>query len=539
MDTFTITVILSFIGFLVVGIWVSRGINNKNDYFVAGRNVGVLFIVGTLVASFLSTVALMGEAGMAYDGFPWPILLLGVMSKMGYLAGVVLFGRYLRDSDALTIPKFFGKRFNSSRLRALAGASVLVGMGLYLVTVTRGLAVVIEAILGIDGFWAVFITWVAFTIFTVLSGSKGVIITDTMMFFFFIIGGVLGSVAIFREAGGVKETFNKLAADPTLREGLLWHGQVEGPGERLNSIGEALIYIFTFGLVWAFVTAVSPWQASRYMMAKSSHTAIRAGIVTLLIIPSFYLFVMFAAYAVNLINPDIEPNSQVFIWAAYNIMPTAIGVILVTGIVAAGLSSASTFLSLVGFSAAHDVGPMFRRGEGLDGGDTKTDNVRSARWAMLIVGAIALLLAYIATPSVLDIGYMAASFFAASWGIVAFASTQSKRISETGAFWGMLLGGVITLILESIKTFGGVDWPMAFHPVLFGLAASLIAVIVGSMLRPVEKNSRQYISELKQRVESDVTVAEVKVTNRYIYVAIGFIAILFSAVGFFYVPIMS
>lgn len=106
MDTFTITVILSFIGFLVVGIWVSRGINNKNDYFVAGRNVGVLFIVGTLVASFLSTVALMGEAGMAYDGFPWPILLLGVMSKMGYLAGVVLFGRYLRDSDALTIPEF-------------------------------------------------------------------------------------------------------------------------------------------------------------------------------------------------------------------------------------------------------------------------------------------------------------------------------------------------------------------------------------------------------------------------------------------------
>lgn len=187
MDTFTITVVLSFIGFLVVGIWVSRGINNKNDYFVAGRNVGVLFIVGTLVASFLSTVALMGEAGMAYDGFPWPILLLGVMSKMGYLAGVVLFGRYLRDSDALTIPEFFGKRFNSSRLRALAGASVLVGMGLYLVTVTRGLAVVIEAILGIDGFWAVFITWVAFTIFTVLSGSKGVIITDTMMFFFFII----------------------------------------------------------------------------------------------------------------------------------------------------------------------------------------------------------------------------------------------------------------------------------------------------------------------------------------------------------------
>ena len=64
-------------------------------------------------------------------------------------------------------------------------------------------------------------------------------------------------------------------------------------------------------------------------------------------------------------------------------------------------------------------------------------------------------------------------------------------------------------------------------------------MLVGSKVKPVEESSWQYISDLKQRVESDVTVAEVKRTNMYIYGAIGFIAILFTAVGLFYVPIMS
>jgi sodium/pantothenate symporter len=45
------------------------------------------------------------------------------------------------------------------------------------------------------------------------------------------------------------------------------------------------------------------------------------------------------------------------IWAAMNIMPTLAGVLMMTGIMAAGLSSASTFLSLSGFSVSNDVFP--------------------------------------------------------------------------------------------------------------------------------------------------------------------------------------
>ena len=43
------------------------------------------------------------------------------------------------------------------------------------------------------------------------------------------------------------------------------------------------------------------------------------------------------------------------IWVSMNLLPTVLGAILICGVLAAGLSSASTFLSLVGFSVSHDI----------------------------------------------------------------------------------------------------------------------------------------------------------------------------------------
>ena len=71
-----------------------------------------------------------------------------------------------------------------------------------------------------------------------------------------------------------------------------------------------------------------------------------------------------------------------------NLLPTVLGAVLICGVLAAGLSSASTFLSLVGFSVSHDI-----FGSGSDQGDSVSGehphsaaHLRSARLAMLFVG---------------------------------------------------------------------------------------------------------------------------------------------------------
>lgn len=536
MDIFTIAIVTSFLFFIAIGIVMSRRVNTKADYFVAGRSVGVFMIVGTLVASYLSTVALMGEAGFAYDGFPWAVLMLGTVAQLGYLVGVLLFGRYLRESRSLTIPEFFGRRFQSPRLRALSGVMVVVGIGLYLVAVTRGASLILEMVTGISGFWAILVIWAAFSLFTILSGSKGVVVTDTIMLIIFMVGGALGFGFIVHRSGGFSEVINRLSSDETAREGLMWYGSVSAEGASLTSPLETIIYVLTFGVVWMFVLAVSPWQASRFMMARTNHVAIRAGLIGLIIVPIFYVLMLFASYAVNLSNPDIEPSENVFLWASYNLIPTAVGVIVVTGILVAALSSASTFLSLVGFSAVHDVAPIFRSRKRAEASDAKS--VKDSRTVMLIVGAAALVVTAVATPGVLDVGYMAASFFAASWGFVAFASTQSKRITERGAFYGMLSGGVVVLLLESLSTFGGLSLPTVLNPVLIGLSASVIGLVVGSATTRPTAETLAYASDLKTRVEVKPGAAELKVTNRYILICAVVVVALLASVAALYVPAM-
>ncbi len=72
------------------------------------------------------------------------------------------------------------------------------------------------------------------------------------------------------------------------------------------------------------------------------------------------------------------------IWAAQHLMPTLAGVVVLAGIVAAGLSSATTFLSLVAFSASHDVMTP--------GSVSDAEKLRISRWTMVGVGLAALAL---------------------------------------------------------------------------------------------------------------------------------------------------
>jgi len=68
LDIFTIPIVVSLALFILVGNYAGKNITQLDDYLVAGRRAPTLLIVGTLVASVMSSVAFLGEAGFTYDG---------------------------------------------------------------------------------------------------------------------------------------------------------------------------------------------------------------------------------------------------------------------------------------------------------------------------------------------------------------------------------------------------------------------------------------------------------------------------------------
>ena len=478
MNGFQLGIVVSLACYLAIGWYAGQRVKHLEDFFVAGRNAPTLLILGTLVASFMSTNAFIGEAGMSYQGHAPLVIIMTCFNCLGYIIGAVFFGRYLRRSKALTVPAYFRARFASRRIQMFAGFSIVAGLSAYLLAVTWGMALIITEVTGFSEVAAILLVWASYTLFTLYSGSRGVILTDTVMFVLFSGIIVVTCFFIVDAAGGWFTAIESLATYQDKPGIIAWHGRI-GSDVYWQTPWEALIWASILGVAWGIVVAVSPWQTSRYLMARSEHVVIRSACGALIAMLLLYLVTNFAAATVNLINPDITPADSTMIWVAQNLLPTALGAILMCGVLAAGLSSASTFLSLVGFSVSHDI-----LGDGTEEGAAAVGEtqvqLRAARIAMLAVGLSVIGLALMLPRNIYWLTHFAGPLFASSWGVVAFMSVWSKRITESGAFWGMVTGFGVNVGMNALSLAGFVEWPVAADPILMGVVISYIAVRIVS-----------------------------------------------------------
>ena len=505
MDIYTIAIVVSLIVYIAVGNYAGRRVKKLDDYFVAGRNAPTILIVGTLVASLISTNAFLGETGFVYDGQAGPYLLWPGIAATFYIYGALFFGRYLRRSRAITVAEFFGKRFNSQRVQTAAGITIILGLGGYLLAVTQGAAYLLTQVVDVDFNVALVIAWVSYTAFTMYSGTKGVILTDTLMFLLFSSVALAALVFLIHNAGGMSQAVSDLSSLPSKPDLMSWAGTV-GEDSTFSSGMHFAFWNVTLAVAWGFVYAVSPWQSSRYLIAKDEHVVLRAAMIAAISLAFLEITLYFAGAVVNLTDPDIRPSHQVMIHAAKNILPSVLGAGLLAGIMAAALSSASTFLSLVGFSVSNDVFPH----KAID--DQKM--LRITRWTMLGIGIIVLMIAFVTPVDLFWLTYFVGTLFASSWGAVALMSIWSKRITADAAFWGIISGFVFNAGPKALETLGWITLPIWLDPILLGGVVSLIVVLVLSRMGEVSREERVFRMRLHRTPESELDPQKVKLTRR-------------------------
>ena len=495
--------IVSIVVYVAVGNYAGRGVKQLDDYYVAGRRAPTLLILGTLVASLMSSTMFLGEAGFSYAGQMGPFLQFPQLATIGYVYGALLFGRYLRRSRAPTVADFFGKRFDSRRVQAAAGITIIVALGGYLVVVTQGAAILLSEMTDLSYMQALVIAWLSYTAFTMYSGSRGVILTDTIMFLLFTFASVFVALYVIDSLGGLAATVEGLATLQDKPEIASWHGTI-GPGTEWPTATDYLTWSLIIDLAWGIVFAVSPWQASRHLMARDEHVVIRAAIYACVAVGLLQLVVYGTGGFINLANAHIEPVESVMIWASKNFVPEFLGALLLAGIMAAALSSASTFLSLVGFSASNDIVTHHESSE--------KQAIRTSRLVMLGVGVVALIATFAFPPSIFWVTYFIATVFASSWGPVGFMSIWSERITKDGAFWGMISGFVFNVVPTILDYTGVIDLPSYLNPILIGAAVSLVVTIGVSHSGAVTRTERLYRMRLHRTPEDECRPGVMRIT---------------------------
>ena len=505
MNIYTVTIFISILVYVAVGNYAGRRVKNLEDYFVVGRQAPTLLIVGTLVASFLSTNTFLGDAGFIY-GYNAGRLLMPALFLVGYVYGAIYFGRYLRRSRSLTVAGYFADRFDSRRVQVVAGITVVVGIGFYLIAVTQGVALILSNLTALSYTQALVVAWASYTSFTLYSGSRGVVLTDSMMFLLFTLVSFLAMFSIFETHGGwvaSMEALTQLESKPNL---MSWHG-MSGPGQIWTTPADYLIWYLIISVGWSFVAAVSPWQSSRYLMARNEQVVLRSAAVAAISIAVVQTVVFMAASMVNLSNEGIEPREDVLIWASTNLLAPIVGALVLAGLVAAGLSSASTFLSLTGFNLSNDI---FQP-------KTTDDKARLkfSRMMMLVVSVVALVVCLCIEQHIFWLTYFAGTLFASAWGPVALMSIWSSRITASAAFWGILSGFLGNTIPKLLSTMGLIELPAYLDPILTGAIISLVVVLVVSRNTRVTDIERRNRLDLLDIPAEELNATEARKTLRY------------------------
>jgi len=499
MDTFTITIGASILIYIVIGSYAGRSIKQLDDYFVAGRRAPTLLILGTLVASVMSTAIFMGEAAFTYDGQLGAYLLFPGIAVTGYMLGALFFGVYLRRSRAPTVADFFGSRFQSRRLQQFAGFTIILGLGGYLLIVTQGAAILLSDIIGTSFVTSLIIAWFSYTLFTMYSGSKGVIITDTLMFLLFMTASVVFVVYIVDGFGGISTAITDVARLESKAGIASWTGII-GEGTSWPTALDYVIWAVVMDIAWAFVYAVGPWQASRHLMARDEHVVLRAAILASFCVIALQMLIYGIGGLMNLANDNITPSETVLIWAAQSLVPEMLGALLLAGIVAAALSSASTFLSLVGFSIGNDMGSK-----------PLALTVSTTRKIMLVTSLVGLVCCYFFPPNIFWFMLFIGTVFASSWGPVGLMSIWSKRITKDAAFWGMVSGFFMNVIPATIDYLGIYHMP-EYYPAVIGTAVSFAVIIVVSARGTVSREEKHYRLRLHRPPSSDIDLAKTRKT---------------------------
>jgi len=172
---FTVLITLAIIYF-AVGVYASLSVKSNTDYFLAGRNLGLITLTCTLVAAQIGGGMLIGTSKDAYAvGFS------GLAYTIGFSLGFLLLGlglaSRLQTLSVSTTAELFETKYRSVFLKKVASLfSIVTLCGILLAQFAASRAVLIG--LGLDNQIIYLIFWTLIIAYTIIGGLRAVALTD-------------------------------------------------------------------------------------------------------------------------------------------------------------------------------------------------------------------------------------------------------------------------------------------------------------------------------------------------------------------------
>ena len=172
---------------LYLGIAFGARTLNVEEFFVSGRRVPPVYNGAVLSAVLIGGTGFFGYTGtLFFLGFD--ALAIGLAWTTGLLLSGLLFVPYLRKSGAYTLPGFFGHRFRSRSIRALASGLLVPPVALLLAAEIKIAALIAAMFLPLSYTLAVFVVVIVIAAITIVGGMRSLTWSASAQFIVSAIG---------------------------------------------------------------------------------------------------------------------------------------------------------------------------------------------------------------------------------------------------------------------------------------------------------------------------------------------------------------
>nr|WLN44352.1 AAT12 [Sinonovacula rivularis] len=467
-----LTIGLYFILVLAVGIWSTCRPNKGSTvgYFLAGRNMHWIPIGASIYASnigaklFIGLTGTAAASGFAVAIYEWHAVFILIALGWIFVPVYVSCGAY-------TMPEYLRKRFGGQRIRVLASfinITIFI-LGNISAEIYCG-AMFMEILLGWNIYLCVVIIIIVTAMYTITGGLVSVIYTDTLQTFILLGGAIYLAVKAFISVGGwdgLVTLYPTAAANMTLSNQTFYKcgmprsdafhifrdpvkGDIPWPG--------AVIGLTMLGLyAWCQEQII----VQRCLSARSlSHAKAGALLAAFLKLFSFALFIIPGMISRILFPEEVACADPDTCWKicqnragcsnfAYpllvmRLLPPGVRGLMLAALLAALMSSLTSIFNSASAIVTLDLWTRLRsRAQ-----ETELMVVGRVTVAVLLVVSILWLPILQQSQGGLLWFYIQAvkAYLLVPWCMVFLLGFFWKRLSEKGAFWGLIIGLVIGLI---------------------------------------------------------------------------------------------
>lgn len=481
-----ITIFVYLVGMMLIGVYYANKNNSTSEFYLGGRTLGPYVTAMSAEASDMSSYLLMGIPGLAYlSGMAeagWTIAGLAIGTYFNWLFTAQRLRRYTHLTDSFTFPQFLSHRFHEEKnILAVIGAIVII---IFFVPYTAsGFAAcgkVFSSLLGFDYTITMIVSAVVIVSYIATGGFLAVSMTDFIqsiimsLAILFVVGFAVVS------AGGVDVIIDHAEQLP----GYLSAVASYDPTTNTASSFGVLSIITT--LSWGLGYFGMPHILLRFMAIEDEQKLkVSRRVGTGWVIVAMAMAVSIGIDGLMLSSEGILPvlegsaSETILIEIAnllshYGLFAAIMGGIVISGILASTMSTASSQLLAAASSVSQDIVQ-----EAMHIKLTDKQSMLLARVTVVLISVLGIIIARNPNSSVFQIVSFAWAGFGASFGPLIICSLYWKRTTWQGGLAGMVVGGAMVFIWKYlIAPMGGI---FSVYELMPAFLLSLIAIIVVSL----------------------------------------------------------